>query len=432
MNENFVKEKEVADLSEPWFKIDNASNLYAATYSSEWSRTYRTALVLDHEIDTELMQRALTETAKRFPSFCARLREGMFWSYFERTDVDPVIAEDTHLPYEHIDIEGSEQPNFRISVYKNRVAIEAFHSISDGGGTNLFLTTLVGRYLELKGFDIPKSDFCLDVNDPPLECEIEDSYHRNADPKYGAKNVAKADVYLDENEPEKDYIRLIHGLFRVEDIKAVAKKYSLTITEYLTAAIIYMFLKCAKEPVTKPLSVSVPIDLRGRFGSWSVRNFVYMTDVSFDPKGRTDVEFYEICDAIRGELKKRATHDYLVSSISANVAAQRSKLLRPVPYVFKKAFLKGSYKKSQQSYTTFFSNLGSFPCPPEIAAHVLRAETCLGSTPYMHFGCAAASINGLFDFTFCSGNHDMERQKFFFRFLTGEGVPVRIESNIYE
>lgn len=421
-----------ADLSEPWFKIDNASNLYAAARNKKWCRTYRTCLVLDHEIDKAVMQKALTDTARRFPSMCGRLKDGLFWSYFERTDEAPVLCDDTNYPYRPIELEGNNQPNFRISVYKNRVAMEVFHSLSDGSGTNLFLATLTGRYYELKGENIPKSDLILDVNEAPRACEVEDSYFANSDPKYSAKNVSQPDVYLTENEPEENYIRLHHGLFRVEDAKRAAKKYSLTITEYLTAAIIYMFIKCEKEPINKPLSVSVPIDLRKRFPSFSTRNFVYMTDVSFDPKGRRDIEFTEICDSIRGELSKRAAQDYLVACISANVAAQSSKLLKPIPNIFKRAFLTNSYKKSQQSYTTFFSNLGEFPVPPELAKHILRAESCLGSTPHMHFGCASVSVNGLFNFTFCTGNHDLEKQKFFFRFLSSDGIPVRVESNIWE
>lgn len=431
---NEVKELDLspADLSEPWFKIDNASNLYAAARTKKWARTYRTCLVLDHEIDKNLMQQALSETAKRFPAFCARLRDGLFWSYFERTDEAPVLCDDTNYPYRSIELEGGQQPNFRVSVYKNRVALEVFHSLSDGSGTNLFLTTLVGRYLQLRGEDITCSELVLDVHDTPLACETEDSYFKHSDPKYGAKNVSQPDTYIAENDAEENYVRLHHGLFKVEDVKKAAKKYSLTITEYLTALIIYMFIKCSKEPINSPVSVSVPIDLRKRFNSRSTRNFVYMTDVSFDPKGRTDIEFQEICDSIRGELSKRASQEHLVACISANVAAQSAKIIRPIPYFIKRAFLTNSYKKSQHSYTTFYSNLGEFPAPPEISKHILRAESCLGNTPHMHFGCASVSINGLFNFTFCSSNHDVERQKFFFRFLSADGVPVRVESNIWE
>ena len=427
-----INGKKTADTSNAWFEIDNAANLYAGARSRDWCRTYRTALVFDEEIDPAVMQQALEDTAKRFPYFCAKLRDGLFWSYFERVDSVPRLVPDTDFPYRPILIEGNDQPNFRILYYKNRLVIEAFHSLSDGGGSNVFLSTLAGRYFELKGEVIPKTDRVLDVNSAPLECETVDDYKANADKNAKAQNVPKTDIYLGENNAEKNFVQLIHGIMRADDVKAVAKKHSLTVTEYFTALIIYTFIKCADAPIEKPISVSVPIDLRKRFSSSSLRNFVYMTDVTFEPKGKTDIEFSQICESIKGKLGAKATREYLVSSISANVAAQETPVIRVVPYAFKKVFLKNSYKKSQQAYTTFFSNLGLFEFPQGLSKHIVRAESCLAFTPHMHFGCACATVNGILTFTFSSSNRDTERQKFFFRFLANDGVPVRIESNIYE
>lgn len=416
----------------PWMKIDNASTLYAAARYKDWCRTYRTAIVLDHEIDKAVLQQALADTAKRFPSFCVTLRDGVFWSYFERTDAVPIVHDDIKYPYRPMQLDGTDQPCFRILCYKNRIAMEVFHSLTDGTGTGIFLTTLTRRYLELRGENIPATEKVLDVNDKPLDKETRDSYYDYYDPKFSAKNPKKVDVYLNENHHIKNYSRLVHGLFTVDNIHEVAKKYDLTITEYLTAAMIYMFNSCEKEPINKPISISVPIDLRRRFPSSTVRNFVFMTDVSFNPHGRKDVTFEEICDEIRGKLKKKASSEYLLGCISANVSAASNKVVRPIPYPIKKAFLKNTYKNVQQSYTAFISNGGEMVLPPEMAKHVLRAEGVLADNPYVHFGCAAVSVNGLFNLTFSSDNADVEKQKFFFRFLAKDGVNVRVESNIYE
>lgn len=432
MPEGYNTNSEPADLSEPWFPIDNAANLYTATRTNHWSRTFRIALLLDSEIEPELLQQALCETAKRFPSMCAKLKDGLFWSYFERTDETPQIAQETDYPYRHIEIEGTRQPCFRVLYFQNRIALEMFHGIADGGGAIRFLSTLVGRYLELSGEYIPKTDAVLDVCTTPLASEVTDSYHDYYDENYGIRKMPDADVLHNENKPEKDYVQLIHGLCRVDVLKATAKKYSLSITEYLSAALIYMFINCSDEPVDKPVSISVPIDLRKRFPSETVRNFAYMTDVTYNPHGRTDVPFKEIADSIRGVLKNNTEIEKLHASINSNVSSQDSKLTRPIPNALKRLFLKQAYRKSQNSYTTFLSNYGEFPCPPEMAKHILRAELLLGDTPYIHFGCAAVSVNGLFNLTFSSGNGNTEKQKFFFRFLASDGIPLRIESNIYE
>ena len=90
--EKNIKSKTAADtayIDKPWFRIDNAATLYAATRRKDWTRTFRTALVLDEDIDPDILQKAVEDTAKRFPFFCVKLRDGLFWSYFERTDSLP-------------------------------------------------------------------------------------------------------------------------------------------------------------------------------------------------------------------------------------------------------------------------------------------------------------------------------------------------------
>lgn len=420
-------------IDKPWLKIDNASTLYAAARYKDWCRTYRTAIVLDHEIDKAVLQQALKDTAKRFPSFCVTLRDGAFWSYFERTDAVPLVHDECKYPYRPIQLDGTDQPCFRVLCYKNRISLEVFHSVTDGTGAGIFLTTLTRRYLELCSENISDNvGKVFNVKDKPLDKETRDSYYDYYDPEISAKNPKKVDVYLNENDRVKNYSRLVHGLFTVDNIHSVAKKYDLTITEYLTAVLIYTFINCEKEPINKPISISVPIDLRRRFESETVRNFVYMTDVSFEPNGRKDVAFDEICNHIRGKLKKKASSEYLLGCISANVSAAENKIVKPIPYPIKKAFLKNTYKNVQESYTAFISNGGEMVLPPEVAKHVVRAEGILADNPYVHFGCAAVSVNGLFNLTFSSGNADTEKQKFFFRFLANDGVIVRIESNIYE
>ncbi len=413
----------------PWFKIDNAATLYAAARRKNWTRTFRTAVVLDSEIDPAVLQKALEDVAKRFPFFCVQLRDGLFWSYFERIDETPKIVPDSNYPYRPIDLEDNKKPCFRITYGKNRIALEGFHSMTDGGGANVLLSTLVSRYLELKGvrFEYDEEN-SRSVENEPLECEGRDDYYTYGDPTRKAKNPPRVSVHIGENNALPGYSSLIHGICRVEDLKRAAKKHSLTITEYLTAILILTYFNTELHD-GKPISVSIPIDLRRRFESRTLRNFCFMTDVSFDPGKREEVSFDDICDSIRGKLAEKASTENLHDAISANVSAASNPVLKIVPYFIKKIFLKGTYEKVQHTYTAFFSNLGEFSFPPEVSKHVLRIEACLGCTPYQHFGCAAASVNGVFTFTFSSGNKDTEKQKFFFRFLSADGVALRIESN---
>ena len=413
-----------------WYPIDNAANLYAAARRSNWCRTFRISAILKDDVEPETLQTALNDILPRFPAWQGQLRDGLFWSYFQHTDTLPQIEEEHDYPYRPIELFDTEQPNFRVLYYKRRVSIEMYHSLADGGATTMFLSALLTRYYELQGETIEHDEHALRMEDAPTEEETCDAYCLHATPGVSAKNPEKRQPYYIEYDVKRNFAHVIHGTFRVNDIKAAAAGYELTITEYITALLIYCFIQVAPTPLTQEVCISVPMDLRRRFGTQSTRNFVYMTDIGFAPEGRQDVTFEEIAEAINGELLQKSNPQLLLNEISANVAAQESKVLRPIPYPIKRAFLKNTYRQNQHSFTTFFSNWGIMDAPEAVLAHIERAEFVLGDTPHQPFGCTALSVNGLMTLSFSSSNTDTAFQKLFFRFMADDGIPVHVESNL--
>ena len=419
-----------AIVGKAWYPIDNAANLYAAARRRHWCRTFRISAILHEEVQPELMQRALGDIMPRFPALQGQLQDGMFWSYFQHTDALPHLQKEQDYPYRPIPLTGTQQPNFRVLYYKRRISVEMFHSLADGGATTIFLAALLTRYYELQGETIPHDGHALRLEDAPTEEETCDAYRLHATPDASAKTPEKRKPHYIEYDVQKNFAHVIHGTYRVDDIKAAAAKHELTITEYITALLIYCFIQTAPGPLTQEVCISVPMDLRRRFGTQNTRNFVYMTDISFSPEGRTDVSFEEIAEAINGELLQKGNPQVLLHEISANVAAQQSKVLRPVPYPIKRAFLKNTYRQNQHSFTTFFSNWGIMDAPEAVLAHIERAEFVLGDTPHQPFGCAALSVNGLMTLTFSGADTGTAFQKAFFRFMVADGIPVHVESNL--
>ncbi len=414
-----------------WFPIDNASNLYALARRRRWNRVFRVAAVLDEPIDSDLMQQALTDAAKRFPSLCAKLRDGFFWCYLERTDETPMLKEEDALPFRPMPLTRTNQPNFRVQYYGCRISLEMFHAIADAPGSFQFLASIITRYYELKGAEVADYKAAFNCADSPTALETTDPYFETAvDCK--ARNPKQLETYYLREPSNKRYARVTHGVMHVSDLKAAAKPYGVTITEYLSAVIIKSYLDRAASPVTKPIRVSIPVNLRRRFDIVSARNFVYMFDIGFDPKGRTDVTFEEICNALKGQLQKKTEKENILAEISANVSAQKNPLSRRVPQPLKRLVLKNNYKKSQLSFTTFLSNYGVLELPDSVAPHVRRAEFVLGDTPYQPLGFACASIGDVLTLSVNANTPDMTMARLVFRFLTAAGVPVYIESNFHE
>ena len=424
-----AKTSEAVFAPDVWFPVDNAANLYSAAKRRNWARTLRLAFILNEPVNPELLQRALDDTLVRIPTFSAIVKSGMFWNYFERTNARATVQKETATPGRPINTGSTMQPNFRILYYKNRVALEVFHGMTDGGGSIRFLTSLIARYYELQGEALSDAPHLLRFGDEPTDEEMKDPYLRNSVEGISAKNYKEVEAFRIREPLTLNAMRVTHGICRVEDVKRAAGAYALTLTEYLTAVLIQTYLQTTPVVIDKPVSVSIPLDLRRRFGTQSMRNFCYMSDIAFDPQGRRDVPFGEICEAIAGTVQSKATLEYLTQEISQNVRAQSSPLLRPVPYPLKRVFLLNTYRKNQNSFTTFLSNIGEVLAPPEVLRHINHAEFTLGETPYNPFGVGIVSVNGLLTITFNDCRDDMEKQRFFFRFLTSQGVPVRVESN---
>ena len=67
-----------------WFRLDNAAKIFPGQNSNTWSNIFRVSVRLKEDVDKEILQTALEATLKRIPSFNVRIRNGLFWHYFEQ------------------------------------------------------------------------------------------------------------------------------------------------------------------------------------------------------------------------------------------------------------------------------------------------------------------------------------------------------------
>ena len=81
-----------------WLRLDNAAKIYPAARRKNWSNVFRESVTLTDEIDTAVLQSALSVTVKRFPSIAARLRKGLFWYYLQEVGAPPEIKEEYSYP----------------------------------------------------------------------------------------------------------------------------------------------------------------------------------------------------------------------------------------------------------------------------------------------------------------------------------------------
>ena len=156
-----------------WFRLDNAAKIYPAARNEKWSNVFRVSATLKEEVDVEILRSALEVTIRRFPSIGVRLRKGAFWYYLEQLATAPDIREESSYPLTRMSKKETRKCAFRVIVYHRRIAIEIFHSLTDGNGAMVFLKSLIAEYLEQKyGVHIPAEEGVLGRMEEPSEEEL--------------------------------------------------------------------------------------------------------------------------------------------------------------------------------------------------------------------------------------------------------------------
>lgn len=413
-----------------WFKLDNAAKIYPAARSSRWNAVFRMSIVLKEEVKPELLQQALDDIIDRFPSFRVTLKKGFFWYYFQFINEKPKIQEEKTYPCSMMRLTGKGYV-FRVLYHSHRIAVEVFHSITDGTGNITFLKTLILRYCELCGAEIADVGDLLHYDDDPTPEEVEDSFGRYIDKSKGTLPRKEPVAYQIKGAKEKrGVLNITQGSMPFEQLHATAKSYNCTVNTYLSAVLAYVILNrqlYEKKSKKKPIRIQVPINLRKIFPSVTLRNFAGYYNTTVMPNEQT---FEEIVRELDTQLKEKITPDYCQKFINSNVSLEKNPIIRVAPRFLKTLFMNLSfYMVGENLMSCTFSNIGNVVTPKELYDYIDRFEFVLGPQKYMNNAMTAASYNGTTLVTFSRTAKDPILERDFFRVLTEHGIEVTINSN---
>ena len=271
-----------------WMPLDNAALIFPAIRRKNWNNVFRESVTLTEDVDPILLQQAVDELMPRFSSFYLRLRQGVFWYYLEEVDAPPRVCEDYAYPLTFMTKREMVRCCLRVFYYRNRIAVECFHVLSDGGGAMIYLKTLTARYLTLRyGTEIPAADGVLDIHTPPVPEELEDSFQR-----YAADHPAfcpETEAYRLPGKRELGrFMRLVTGVIPAGKLHALAREYGCTVTVFLAAVMTECVIAMQEERLPKerqkPVKITIPVDLRRLFPSGTLRNFALTVNPGVDPR----------------------------------------------------------------------------------------------------------------------------------------------------
>ena len=155
-------------MKKQWYRLDNAALIFPAVMRKNWNNVFRVSVTLKEKVDPKILEQAAADLLPRFPTMYVRLRTGFFWYYLETVSEAPRAEEDYAWPLTPMTRRKLKKCCIRILYYQNRIAVEFFHSVTDGTGGMTYLQNLTARYLTLKeGTFIPAEGRILDPADPP-------------------------------------------------------------------------------------------------------------------------------------------------------------------------------------------------------------------------------------------------------------------------
>ena len=425
--------KQRTDPARSWYKLDNAAVLYSALQREEYSAIYRFSAVMTEKVDPKALQRAVDRTMPRFPGFWVRIKKGAFWYYFEPNDAPgPFVKEDISNPCQPVRFKQDDGWLVRFYYYERRISIEVFHAVSDGGGALVFFRTLLAVYLREMGHAIPNGPGILDVDEEPRKEELEDAYARYATVRPLRAGVDKK-AYQNTGTAEPFYtLNVTMGFVPVDALKARAKALGVSITEYLSAALIKVILdnQARERPARpKPVALAIPINLRGWFPSETLRNFILTVRPCVDPK-LGEYTFEEIATYVHHYLRLHINRKEMQALLTGNVRFQTNPVLQVIPIWVKNPVMALSYRLAGcRPYSGTYTNPGAFQVPPEMEPHIQRMEVILGQATSPRVHCASISYGNTMCITFAGTMKETDTERDFFRFLVKEGVHVKVESN---
>ncbi|MBR2613976.1 MAG: hypothetical protein IKC71_00060 [Clostridia bacterium] len=417
-----------------WVRLDNAAKIYPAARRKNWSNIYRQSATLRDEVDVLILKSALDLTVKRFPSIASRLRRGLFWFYLLQLESAPDIREEYSYPLTYMSNKEMKACAFRVIAYKNRIAVEFFHSLTDGHGALIFLKNLVAEYLEQKyGISIPFEHGIIDRKEEPRQEEIEDCFPKYAGPITISRKDTNAWHMYGETQ-KNGFLNLTCFKLPVKECLDLAHKYNATLTMFMSACMMMALVNLQKEKEPnilkqKRIKLLIPINLRNLFPSNTLRNFSMYTIPEIDPR-LGEYTLQEICDVIKHKMGLEFTAKHMSRVIATNVSDEKNPLVRLIPLPIKNLVMKAIFNNVGEKKSCMdFSNIGKITLPEIMNDYVDRFDFILGVHATSPYNASMLSFKDTVYINFIRDIVDPELEKHFYKVLKELNLPVTVESN---
>lgn len=412
-----------------WRRLDNSAKIFPMSTGKRYSTVFRLSAVLKESVNPKILEEAVKQTLEKYKSFKVRMKLGFFWYYLEYNTKDPIIEEEQDYPCQYMDSKRNHNYLFKVTYFKNKVNIDIFHSLTDGNSGTIFFKEIIYTYLELLHPEVLNEE---ERRIRKIEdYDTEDSYMKNYDKKAKSNASGKKAYVLKGKKIKLGAISAIHQIMDLEALKQESKKQGATITQYLTAVLMYCIYEenYKKAKGKRPIKICIPVNLKRYFPSKTMSNFFSYITVEGEMKKKNLDTFEKILDFVKKDFSKKLTEEEIVKTMSTNVKIGNNPLIRPVPLLVKKALVRLSYIEIRKYTTATFSNIGRIGIIGKYKDYIDYFLMLIAPEPVEKIKCSSCTFENKMVFTFTSILQDYHIEKRFYEFLREKGIKIEIESN---
>lgn len=411
-----------------WRRLDNSAKIFPISAGKKYSTVFRLSALLTETIQPEILAVAVEKALEQYEFFRVRLKNGFFWNYLEYNPKKPIVEEEKDYPCKYIEPKENNNYLFKVTYFDRKINIDIFHSLTDGNSGVMFFREIVYNYIELAH----KEEFQEELRiKRKFDLSAEDSYIKNYNKKAKGNNSNRKAYKLAGRKIKLGAISAIHEIIDLPALKEEAKKQGATITQYLTAVLIYAIYQAnyLKNNGKRPIKVCIPVNLKKYFPSNTISNFFSYITVEADMKRDTLDTFEKILEFVKKDFAKKLTPEEIQKTMSGNVKLGTNPFIKVIPLVLKKPIVRLSYLEIRKYTTTTFSNIGRIGIIGKYQKYIEDFLMLIAPEPVEKIKCSACSFENHIVFTFTSILDDCSIEKEFYKFLTEKNIKVIIESN---
>ena len=301
-----------------------------------------------------------------------------------------------------------------------------------------FLKSLIYRYFEECGAELPPSGNIKIADEPVPESELKDGladYYRDYRLFGGIiDKMAGPPCVQVTGKPFKALgYGLIQGFMPTEQLLALSKKYDCTVTALISAlAMLVAGELYMKEGDKKNLVAVIPINLRKCLPSDTLRNFTTIAKCPISSSVPRTLPDYI------GEIKKELSatlsdKDGLIEKVSFSALYSAKWYMKILPVGIKTFLTKaGKFLARRTKQTMIISNLGVVKLPEGMERFIKRFSLNVNVSRKMPLNIGVASYGGISSISMTRNLVSTEFERRYFSRLAAEGLDVEIVSNLRE